>query len=54
MTAFLNTLGAIAALLLATMSDARADLTLPEPGSLVLSGVGLAAAVYFLRKGRKK
>lgn len=53
MTTFLNTLGAIAALLFATMSEARADL-LPEPGSLTLTGVGLVAAVYFLSKSRKK
>jgi hypothetical protein len=54
MNAKLNTVAAVAALLVATMSQAHAELILPEPGSLALSALGLAAAVYFLRNSRKK
>ena len=54
MKSFLNTTGAAVALFVAFTGQAFAFLDLPEPGSIALAGVGLGAAIYFLRKGKKK
>lgn len=54
MKTFLNTATLIGALLAATTGSAFAfGQDLPEPGSMALSGVALAAAIYFLRRKRK-
>ncbi len=53
MKSFLNSTGAAVALFVAFTGQALAFGDLPEPGSLALAGLGLGAAVYFLRKRRK-
>lgn len=54
MKSFLNTTASIVALLAATTGTAFAFGTdLPEPGSMALSGLALAAAIYVLRRNRK-
>lgn len=50
MKSLLNTAAAAAALLVASTGSAFALGDLPEPGSIALVGVGLVAAVFFLRK----
>jgi membrane protein DedA with SNARE-associated domain len=53
MKSFLNSAAATAALFIAFTGQAFALPSLPEPGSSALVAVGLVAAVYFLRKGKK-
>ena len=55
MKSFLNTTASVLALVVVTTGNALADTNLlPEPGSFALAGIGIAAAVYFLRKGTRK
>lgn len=56
MKSFLNFAAASAAGLFAVCSPALANgfLGIPEPSSIALSGLGLAAAVYFLNKSKRK
>ena len=53
MKSFLHAGGGAVALFVAFTGQACAVVDLPEPGSIALVGVGLGAALYFLRKGRK-
>jgi hypothetical protein len=53
MNAFLNTAIAAIALFFASMGQAHAAF-IPEPGSLALTGLGLAIAVVVLHKSRRK
>ncbi len=53
MKSFLHAGGGGVALFVAFTGQACAVVDLPEPGSIALVGVGLGAALYFLRKGRK-
>jgi hypothetical protein len=51
MKSLLNSVGAVGALLVTFMASAHADISdLPEPGSMVLAGLGVGLAAYFLRK----
>lgn len=54
MKSFLNTAASALFLFAATVGAASASgFDLPEPGSMVLSGLALAAAIYVLRRNRK-
>ena len=55
MKSILNCAAATLAAFAACSTQALAAVgVLPEPGSVALVGLGLGAAVYFLRKGKKK
>lgn len=44
----------IVATYVACTANAMADGSLPEPGSIGLTGLGLVVAVYFLARGKRK
>jgi hypothetical protein len=55
MKSFLNTAAAAASLFIASTGHAFALINdIPEPSSITLAGLAIGAAVFFLKKSKKK
>lgn len=54
MKSILNAAAAVIATFVGLTGTAWADGSLPEPGSIGLTGIALAVAVYVIARGRRK